>query len=163
MTRTLQWLGVLLCSVVLAACATSASEKKVDFNFIIKAEKDINPDIKGEPSSVVVQIYQLSGSGNFEAAQYEDLFNTDARMLANEFIGVDKYLIDPDSKQTFETEISARTKFIGVAVGYREIEFITWKVVQPIAEDTLLDTINVFADKGMAISIDARNVRIRAN
>lgn len=84
-------------------------------------------------------------------------------MLGSQLISMNNYLIDPGSNQNLETEISADTKFIGVAVGYREINLVTWKVVQPIADDSLLDSINLFASKGMLISIEQNNVRVSTN
>lgn len=162
-TWTLRWFTLLLGSLLLNACASSPADTKVDFTLSISAADNINPDFQGAPSSVVVQVYQLTSAGNFQDALYEDLFNGNASMLGSQLISMNNYLIDPGSNQNLETEISADTKFIGVAVGYREINLVTWKVVQPIADDSLLDSINLFASKGMLISIEQNNVRVSTN
>lgn len=157
---TLYWLSALIGSLLLSACASSPTDKKIEITYNINAAQDINPDIKGAPSSVVVQIYQLNNSNNFQDALYDDLFNDNVSTLGNQVIGINKYLIDPGSAQQIDTEISANTKFIGVAVGYRKIDLITWKVVKPVAEDSIFDSINLFTNKNVVISIESKNVRV---
>ena len=59
--------------VLLAACSSN-SEINVDFRYLISAASDINPDIEGRPSSVIVRVYQLTDKINFENANYDELF-----------------------------------------------------------------------------------------
>ncbi|MAK92055.1 MAG: type VI secretion system lipoprotein TssJ, partial [Oleibacter sp.] len=143
----------MFCTIVLTACVSTSTEKTVDFSYTICADSGINPDINGDASSIVVQVFQLANSGNYEAALYEELFNGDVSVLGSELLAVSRHLIDPGTSQTFNTEISANTKFIGVAAGYREIDLVTWKVIEPVAEESLLDSVNVFRDRGMTISV----------
>ena len=55
--RQLPKVSITALCFLLFACS-STTENTVDFNYFITASADINPDIAGQPSSVVVRIYQ---------------------------------------------------------------------------------------------------------
>lgn len=153
------WLGVLLLSFFLTACASNG-EKKIKFAYSISATENINPDRNGAPSSVVVRVFQLSNRSNFDAALYEDLFNGSTSVLGAEMIAVNDHLIDPGSNQSFKADISANTKHIGVAVGYRSIDLVTWKAVQSMTEKSVLSSLNLFGRDGIVISVEQQTVKV---
>lgn len=150
---------VLIISLFLGACASN-TEQKVKFSYSINATEDINPDRNGSPSSVVVRVFQLSNKGNFDAALYEDLFNGSTNVLGAEMIAVNDHLIDPGSSQTFNADISANTQHIGVAVGYRSLDQVTWKAIQSMPEKSVLDSLSFFGREGILISVEKHNVRV---
>lgn len=152
---------LLIFSLTLLACGSMPpQEQKTGFTYAISASNTINPDINNQPSSVVVRIYQLSNTLNFENALYEDLFEPIKNSLGAEYISVNEYLVDPGMSQSFEVEISATTKFIGVAVGYRSVDMVTWRVIQPVQEKSLLDPIGILSGTGIQILVDELSVRV---
>ncbi len=157
------WQLSILLAFSLALCACESlppQEKTKGFTYAITATNSINPDINNQPSSVVVRIYQLNSPLNFENALYEDLFNAKQNTLGAEFIAVNEYLIDPAMSQSFDVKIAATTKFIGVAVGYRSVDMVTWRAIQSVNESSLLDKINIFSAGGIQVMIDELSVRV---
>lgn len=116
MLRHLSKIGIVYLCYLLVACS-STTENTVDFNYFITASADINPDIAGRPSSVIVRIYQLTNKINFEDASYDALFESNHNALGTEYISIDEYLIDPNSRKKVELKISENAKYIGVVVG----------------------------------------------
>lgn len=161
MIKIWQFSVSLLFSLILLACGSTApQEQKSGFTYAISASNSINPDINNQPSSVVVRIYQLSSPLNFENALYEDLFEAQKNTLGAEFIAVNEYLVDPGMSQSFAVEMSATTKFIGVAVGYRSVDMVTWRVIQPMPEKSILNPIAMFGGGGIQILVDELSVRV---
>lgn len=150
----------LLLSFVMSACSSSPLEPKSTFSYTISASSDINPDIRNQPSSVVVKVVQLLNMGNFKNASYESIFSGLENKLGSELIAMEEHLIDPDSTQTFKLELSKRTQFLGVAVGYRQADAVTWKAVHPIPKTSLLDPRSLLGNEGMFIKVEKSNIQI---
>lgn len=153
MTRWFQITILVLLMMLLGACG-STGEKKVDITYMISAANDINPDITGQPSSVVVRVYQLSNRINFENASYEDLFATSGNSLGTEFIAVDEFLVDPATTIELDVEISENAKFLGIVVGYRSVDMVTWRTIEAVPEKSF------FSSSGLQILIEKLSVRV---
>lgn len=153
MLRQLTKISIIYVCFVLTSCS-STTENSVDFNYFITASADINPDIAGRPSSVIVRIYQLSNKINFENSSYDALFESNHNALGTEYITLDEYLIDPDSKKEVELKISENAKYIGVVVGYRSTDMVTWRTVKVVPEGSL------WSNSGIEIKIDKLSVRV---
>lgn len=143
---------VCLC-LIMGGCV-STSENTVDFSYFITASSDINPDFSGRPSSVIVRVYQLSNKINFENASYDALFQTNQNVLGTEFISLDEYLIDPNTQKEVELKISQNARFIGVVVGYRSVDMVTWRTLKAVPETSF------WRDSGIEIKIDKLSVRV---
>jgi type VI secretion system protein VasD len=146
-------LGLAIISLSLLACGATG-EKKVDFTYVISASDNINPDINGTPSSVVVRIYQLGNRINFDNASYEQLFANTGNNLGTEFIAVNEYLVDPGKRIELDLEISENTSYIGVVVGYRSVDMVTWRTVEAVPETSF------FRSAGFEVLIDKLSVRV---
>ncbi len=157
MKTLLQGLIVITFAILSSACMSTGGEQKVDFSYVIEAADSINPDINGRPSSVVVRVFQLSNQINFENASYDDLFASANNTLGTEFISVDEYLIDPGARKEIEAQISENAKFIGVVVGYRSIDMVTWRTISPVEEKSF------FRSSSLDIKIYQKSVRVIAN
>jgi type VI secretion system protein VasD len=147
--------SIAFVSLVMMSCG-STGEKKVDFTYMISATDDINPDITGRPSSVVVRVYQLANTINFDNASYEALFATSGNTLGTEFIAVNEYLVDPGSRFELDVEISENAKFIGVVVGYRSVDMVTWRTTMAVPEQSF------FTSSGLEVLIEKLSVRVVA-
>lgn len=143
---------VCLC-LFLTACS-STTENNVDFRYLISAASDINPDIEGKPSSVIVRVYQLTNKINFENANYNELFESNHNALGTEFITLNEYFVDPDSKNDVDLKISENAKFIGVVVGYRSVDMVTWRTVMTVPEGSF------WRGSGLEIKVEKLSVRV---
>jgi len=139
--------------VLLAACSSN-SEIYVDFRYLISAASDINPDIEGRPSSVIVRVYQLTDKLNFENANYDELFESGHNALGTEFITLNEYLVDPNTKNDVDLKISENAKFIGVVVGYRSVDMVTWRTVKSVPKGSF------WRGAGLEIKVEKLSVRV---
>jgi len=145
---------VVFCICIALTACMSTTENKVDFSYAISAASDINPDIEGKPSSVVVRVYQLSNKINFENATYDALFESDHNALGTEYITLNEFLVDPNTKNTIDLKISENAKYIGVVVGYRSIDMVTWRTVMEVPEGSF------WKSSGLEIKVEKLSVRV---
>jgi type VI secretion system protein VasD len=108
---------------------------------------------------VVIRVYQLKNRVNFDNARYEDLFNPVNNTLGAEFIAVDEFLIDPGMNKELDVDVSAATKFVGIAVGYRSDDSVNWRTIVTMPEKAMLDPIGLFSGGGIQIILDELSVR----
>lgn len=151
---------IVLAAITLVACGSKpVTEKTNSFKYAVTASQNINPDINGQPSSVVVRVYQLKNRVNFGNARYEDLFTPNKNTLGAEFIAVNEYLVDPGFNSQLDIDVSTATKFIGIAVGYRSIDTVNWRTIVEMPKKSKLDPIGLFSGRGIQIILDGLNVR----
>ena len=153
MLERLKKIGIVCFCVFLTACG-STSENNVDFKYLISASSDINPDIEGRPSSVIVRVYQLTNKINFENATYDELFQSNHNALGTEFITLNEYFVDPSTTNEVELKISENAKYIGVVVGYRSVDMVTWRTVKTVPEESF------WRGSGLEIKIEKLSVRV---
>lgn len=140
--------------VLSSGCSMQQGESNVDFKYQITASEDINPNINGEPSPVLVRVYQLSNKVNFQNAPYEALFDNVHTALGAEFISINEYLVHPGTNNPVELEISENVKYLGVAVGYRSIDMVNWRAVIAVPDN------HFWNDSGIEIKVDTLSVRV---
>jgi len=119
---------------LLAACGSSPPPPvvtPVKLTFI--AASDINPDVAGSASPVVLRYYQLGGTGAFEAADYFQLHDKDTLLLGQDLLERRELALAPGATQTVAFNAKPGTAAIGVVAGYRDIDHALWRVDAPIA------------------------------
>ena len=146
-------MSVVCMCLFLTACS-STTENNVDFRYLISASSDINPDIEGRPSSVIVRVYQLTNKINFENANYNELFESNHNALGTEFITLNEYFVDPNSMNDVDLKISENAKFIGVVVGYRSVDMVTWRTIKAVPEKSF------WRGSGLEIKVEKLSVRV---
>ena len=93
----------------------------------------INPGIDGRPLPVAVRLYLLTAAGKFESADVFALMEREQATLGAELIAREELTFTPGSGRQITREADSRTRFLGVAVLFRDIDRAKWKAIQPVA------------------------------
>ena len=112
----------------LAGCA-GGPPKDVTLKGSIQASENVNPDASGRPSPVVVKIYQLEANSKFAQADYFPLFDNPEATLGADLLAFEEMILGPGDIKAYEGEYDARTRYIGVAAGFRDINQAEWKAI----------------------------------
>ena len=93
-------------------------------DIVIKASEYINPSDKQETSPVFVKIYQLSDYGNFQMANFLDLYQDKADVaLGNQLVRLQPPVsIRPGDVWRKRIELEPQTHYIGFLVQFRHYE-----------------------------------------
>jgi type VI secretion system protein VasD len=99
----------------------------------IVGAQDLNPDLKGRPSPVVLRVFELKAPAGFQAADFFSLFGRAGDVLGNDLVATHDLTITPNDHRPLERQLSPDTRFIGLVAGYREYEVATWRTLIPVS------------------------------
>lgn len=95
----------------------------------IAASADVNPDASGRPSPVVVRVYQLRTDAAFSTAEFFALFDEEQKVLGQELISRDEFMIGPTEKRTIDISLAGETRFVGAVAAFRDIRNAQWRSI----------------------------------
>ncbi len=109
-----------LVALTLVGCGSSPP-KPVATKLEIMAGADINPNVEGGASPVVVRLFQLRTDAEFAGAQYLPLYYHEKDVLGQSLISRDEFpLVAPGAKLEQDLPVSPDARFFGVMVGFRD-------------------------------------------
>lgn len=127
--RTLSALGAAYV-LTLAGCASGP--KPTVIKLTIEATQNVNPDQRGRPSPVAVKLFELKSLTAFERADFFSLFDRERETLGPELVGRDEMVIRPGDRVVQERKLAPEVRFIGILVGYRDLERSQWRLSVPV-------------------------------
>jgi len=120
--------------VFAAACAGPAAPKAHKLNIDIAASSDVNPDIDGRPSPVILHVLELSAIDEFNKADFFALTTNDAGALGGDVLNKTEIILTPGSSKSMVLELKSDTTNIGFVAGYRDIDNARWRVSREVAK-----------------------------
>jgi type VI secretion system protein VasD len=141
---------VLLSIAILAllgACA--GAPKREDLDMQISATVDVNPDMQGRPSPIILHILELNSTEQFNRLDYMSLTQPSGAALGPDLLGKNQMVLQPGSNQELPMELNPLTTAIGLVAGYRDIDNATWRKSIAITQG---DT------KGIVITLEQQNI-----
>ena len=110
-----------------ALTIAAAPEARVKSAMTIAASADANPDGTGRPSPVVVRVYQLRTDAAFASADFFALYDDDQKVLGQELISRDEYVLAPSESRVIDVAVSGDTRFVGAIAAFRDIRNAQWR------------------------------------
>lgn len=129
--RGLVVLPAALALLALAGCAT-APTGPVALTLTVHAEPTQNPDPMGHATPVAVRLYQLTDPGRFEQADVFALLTHEQETLDTDLLGAEEFVVTPGTTRTITRTLAAGTRFVGIAVLFRDIEHADWRATAPV-------------------------------
>src|SRR5262245_56604004 len=135
---------IFVCSLILMAAAGACGktpppatlppitiaappETKTKSALTLAASADTNPDASGRPSPVVVRVYQLKTDAAFKGAEFFALYDDDMKVLGQELISRDEFVLAPSEKKTIDVAVARDTRFVGALAAFRDIRNAQWR------------------------------------
>ncbi|MGY4828941.1 type VI secretion system lipoprotein TssJ [Sphaerotilaceae bacterium SBD11-9] len=132
--RALLFAGLLTGAAVLPGCSMlGLSNSPATLTATVVASAQVNPDARKRPSPVMVRVFELKSPTSFDQADFVSLFEKEQAVLGADLLGRDEFVLRPGESRSVSKPLSPDTRFIGVMVGYREIERARWRAVVPVA------------------------------
>lgn len=118
----------------------------------MEAAPGINPDQRGRPSPVALKLFELKSLSSFERSDFFSLFDRERETLGPELVARDEFVIKPGDRIVQERKLSPDARFIGVVVGYRDLERSQWRLSVPVAAEGI---------QPLVIEVDANRVALK--
>lgn len=142
--RTFLGVSAVLSGLLIAGCGATAKLMEPDpakVSIRINSSTDLNPDMMGRASPIVVRIYELKSDDIFNNADFFALYEQDASILGGDMTGRDEMDIPPGENAAIEKELNIEARYIGVIAAYRDIDNAVWRgsIETPLDETTYID------------------------
>jgi type VI secretion system protein VasD len=132
---------------LLSACAGAPKREKLDMQ--VNATTDVNPDMQGRPSPIILHILELSSIEQFNGLDYMSLTQPSGAALGANLLSKNQMVLQPGSNQALPMELNPMTTAIGFIAGYRDIDNAAWRTSVPITQG---DT------KGISITLEQQRI-----
>lgn len=133
---------------LLSACA-GGPPKREALDMQVAATADVNPDMQGRPSPVILHIMELNSTEQFSRLDYMGLTQPSGAALGTELLGKNRLVLQPGESKPLPMELNPMTTAIGLVAGYRDIDNATWRTVVPITQGST---------KGISITLEQTQI-----
>ena len=127
---TVTSLLVIALMVLLSACGGTPKREGIDMQ--VSTTMDVNPDMQGRPSPIILYILELSSTERFNRLDYMSLTHPSGTALGPELLGKNQLVLQPGERRELPLELNPLTTSIGLVAGYRNIDNATWRTNVPI-------------------------------
>jgi type VI secretion system protein VasD len=132
---------------LLSACA--GAPKRENLGLQISATADVNPDMQGRPSPIILHVMELNSTEQFNRLDYMGLTQPSGAALGPELLGKNQVVLQPGESKTLPLELNPMTTAIGLVAGYRDIDNAVWRKIVPI---------NQGKTKGISITLEQTQI-----
>lgn len=132
---------------LLSACA--GAPKRENLGLQISATADVNPDMQGRPSPVILHVLELNSTEQFNRLDYMGLTQPSGSALGPELLGKSQVILQPGESKTLPLELNPMTTAIGLVAGYRDIDNAVWRKTVPITQGKT---------KGLSITLEQTQI-----
>jgi type VI secretion system protein VasD len=129
MTRAWHWLAMLLALTCAVGQVAAAEPTSVELTVV--GGPDLNPNVAGRASPVVVRIFDLATVPAFATADFATLFEK-VETLKGTVLQVDELVLRPGDIQERNRDLSAQVHALGVAAAFRALDGAIWHLTVPL-------------------------------
>ncbi|WP_447771441.1 type VI secretion system lipoprotein TssJ [Variovorax boronicumulans] len=141
----------------IAGCASTAKSMPTPYAITVRIDEGVNPDGRGQSAPILVKVFELKSSGNFETADYFALQDRDRETLMTELVNADQAILRSGEERVFKREAGLDSRAIGVIAGYRKLEAARWRIVLPLKEPKQTNLYKVWqfspSEQGLRIAV----------
>ncbi len=148
------FLGIRLLAVFAVIAIAGCSSPGVSFD--ISSTANLNMGRDGRPLPVVVRVYQLSDSKNFENASFSQMWKSDIATLGDSALTRQEVVIAPGSTKTVEMPKNDLAKYVGVVALFHHPERDKWRALTPLSHGYLARKFS----STVTVNLSSRSVNI---
>ncbi|MFB8831851.1 type VI secretion system lipoprotein TssJ [Azotobacter sp. CWF10] len=121
--------ALLLVSGLLSGCGSTPPPlaPAIPYQVKLNAGGNINPDILGRPSPIVVRVFELRSGGAFESSDFFSLQDNPELVLGQELIGMEQVILYPGEVKYVTGASSPDARNIGILAEYRVLDAKRWR------------------------------------
>jgi type VI secretion system protein VasD len=144
MQKKYYFLLILAAILGLGGCAAITPSHVL--NAKVAASHDVNPNLYGRPSPVVVVFYQLKNVDAFNGADFDTLYQNPQQALGGDFVSQKQVEVAPGKATVIDWKLDPTTKYLGVVAAYSQLNNTVWRQYVQFqstwAEESLVINVN---------------------
>lgn len=142
--------SMLVALGLLAGCSSvSPFSTLTKLDLTLAASDDVNPDLHGRPSPVVVQLLELRHPVAFENADFFSLYGRGEQALPKDWVAGEELELRPGERRVLKLSVEPHSRYVGVLAAYRDLPQVQWRYVLPVAHRQLTRVLLVLDHTGI--------------
>jgi type VI secretion system protein VasD len=127
-TAFFKTLTALIAWVLLAGCSSLSPYSHVTkLNLKLTASDQLNPDLNGRPSPIVVRLFELKHPVAFENADFFSLYERARESLAPDLVASEELELRPGETVELKLSVEEGSRYVGVLAAYRDLPETKWR------------------------------------
>jgi len=97
---------------------------------------NLNPNLEGRASPVVVRLFELKQTAAFRAANFSTLFERSKEALGDGLVAQQEFVLRPGEIHHYDRTGEPQPAALGLVAAFRSLDKDAWRVIVPIAPGT---------------------------
>ncbi|WP_447592157.1 type VI secretion system lipoprotein TssJ [Aquipseudomonas campi] len=128
-------LALLAALLTLAGCSSlSPYSTMTKLDLTLSGSEQLNPDLHGRPSPIVLRLIELKHPVAFESADFFSLYQRPKEALSPDMVTYEELELRPGEQRELKLSVQPGSRYVGVLAAYRDLPESNWRVVIPIQE-----------------------------
>lgn len=145
--------SILVVLSLLAGCSSvSPFSTLTKLDLTLTASDEVNLDLHGRPSPVVVRLLELRHPVAFENADFFSLYGRAEQALSKDWVSSEEWELRPGEQLTLKLSVEPQSRYVGVLAAYRDLPHVQWRLVLPVAPQQLTRVELVLDQAGIRIA-----------
>lgn len=152
MSRLLS-MALLASLLVLGGCSMlSPYSSLTKLDLTLKGSVELNPDLNGRPSPIVVRLIELKHPVSFETADFFSLYQRPKEILSPDMVAIEELELRPGEERELKLSVDQDSRYVGVMAAYRDLPESNWRVIIPVAKQERTQSV---------LTLDAQGIKIQ--
>ncbi len=127
-TAFLKTLMACVALMWLAGCSSlSPYSTMTKVNLKLTANDQLNPDLNGRPSPIVISLFELKHPVAFENADFFSLYERAKDSLTPDLVASEELELRPGETVELKLSVEEGSRFVGVLAAYRDLPDTQWR------------------------------------
>ena len=128
-------LALLAALFSLSGCAAlSPYSDMTKLDLTLNGSDELNPDLNGRPSPIVLRLIELKHPVAFETADFFSLYQRPKEALSPDMVVLEELELRPGEQREMKLSVQPGSRYVGVLAAYRDLPESNWRVVIPLQE-----------------------------
>jgi len=133
-------LTALTTLALLAGCSTHSPYSHVTkLNLKLTASDQLNPDLNGRPSPIVIRLIELKHPVAFESADFFSLYERAKDSLAPDMVASEELEMRPGETIELKLRVKEGSRYVGVLAAYRDLPDSKWRYTLRVTPEQVTD------------------------
>jgi len=125
--------SMLVALGLLVGCSSlSPFSSLTKLDLTLTASDEVNPDLHGRPSPVIVRLLELRHPVAFENADFFSLYARAEQTLPKDWVSSEELEMRPGDRLAFKLSVEPQSRYVGVLAAYRDLPQVQWRLVLPV-------------------------------
>jgi type VI secretion system protein VasD len=150
--------AILTVALWLSGCiSTTGVSDPVRAVVTVRVQAEANPDPKGRSLPIVVRLYQVSAPGEFERADFFELFEQTPTLAGDGYQIMDELEMVEGEEHTSQHELDSSARYVGAIAAFRLIQEAKWLGIAPV----VAQSVNQVTVDVKRLQVDVTNQSLR--